>query len=96
MKSNHSIVTLPKWAKEIAPQPKRYVKDLLKTFAFSKMKEYERKAQWFQEKYKAPFSVFQKKAVSGKKENTRFWDDYIVWKGIDAAYQKWAKRYEEL
>ena len=60
------------------------------------MKEYERKMQGFQKKYKLPFSAFEKKVISGKKENARLWDDYIVWKGIDAAYQKWVKRYEEL
>ncbi|MBI4137907.1 MAG: hypothetical protein HY472_01520 [Candidatus Sungbacteria bacterium] len=68
---------------------------MVKTAAFAKMKEYERQAQVFTEKYKTQFDAFEKNLLSSKKENTALWDDYLIWKGVEEARKKWMKRYEE-
>jgi len=87
-----STITLPKWIKEISPQPEKYLKSILKTLAFLKMKEYERQMQVFEKKYKTSFPQFEKKLKSQKKEDFNLWDDYLVWKGLYQAYQKWQER----
>lgn len=89
-------ITIPKWTREIAAQPKKSVENLLRTFSFLKMKEYERQIGSFREKYKIAFNRFEKKAQSGKKENAALWDDYLVWKGLELAHQMWEKRYHNL
>jgi len=89
-------ITLPKWIQEITPRPEKYLKSLFKTMAFLKMKEYQKQIQPYQEKYRFSFNQFEKKVKSQKKENFEIWDDYLVWKGLHQAYQKWLKRYHEL
>ena len=59
------------------------------------MKEYERQLQIFEAKYKASFPQMEKRIKAEKKENFELWDDYIVWKGLYEAYNKWRKRYQE-
>jgi len=95
-KKSNKTVSLPEWIKEISPQPIKYFKGLLKTVAFLKMKEYQRQIQPYQEKYKLSFDQFEKMVKSQKEENFEIWDDYLVWKGLHLAYQKWLKRYKEL
>lgn len=89
-------ITFPKWIKEITPQPEKYLKDLFKAIAFLKMKEYQKQIQPYQEKYHLSFNQFEKKVKSQKKESFEVWDDYLVWRGLYQAYQKWLKRYREL
>lgn len=96
MANKSSTITLPKWAREIIPRPQKYLKDSLKNLAFLKMKEYERQIQTFKQRYKISFNQFEKKVKSLKKENFKLWDDYLVWKGLNDAYQKWFKRYKEI
>ena len=88
-------IAVPKWTQEIAVQPKKSVRGLLKTFAFLKMKGYERQTDAFRKRYGVGFIPFEKKIKAGRKENFAQWDDYLVWKGLEAAYQKWQKRYKE-
>ena len=88
-------IAVPKWTREIAAQPKKSVRGLLKTFAFLKMKGYERETETFRKKYGVAFIQFEKKIKADKKEDFAQWDDYLVWKGLEAAYQKWHKRYKE-
>jgi len=92
MRRQNTTITLPKWLKEVSPHPEKYLKRLLKTLAFLKMKEYERQMQVFEKKYKILFPQFEKKLKSQKKENFKLWDDYLVWKGLYQAYQKWHQR----
>ena|SRR3990170_8092660 len=87
--------TLPKWVMELTPYPKQYVASILRNVVFAKMKEYERQRQVFESKYKIPFSQFEKRVKTQKTENFEFWDDYIVWKGLQNAYHKWHKRYQK-
>jgi len=87
--------TLPKWVTELTPQPKEYLTGILRSVVFAKMKEYERHMQVLESKYKISFSQFEKKVKSQKKENFELWDDYIVWKGLYEAYEKWHKRYQQ-
>jgi hypothetical protein len=88
--------TIPKWVTELTPQPKKYLTSILRGVAFAKMKEYEKQLQVFQAKYKIPFTEFEKKTSTQKKEQFELWDDYIVWKGLVEAQNKWLKRYQEL
>lgn len=86
-------ITLPSWLKEISPQPKIYLKRLLKSSAFVKMQEYKKKLQIYEIKYRTQFDEFEKKVKSLNKENFEMWDDYIIWQGLNKAYEKWQKRY---
>ncbi len=86
-------ITLPNWVKEITPQPKNYFKKLLRSSAFVKMQEYQKKMQIYKMKYKIEFNDFENKIKLQKKENFEMWDDYIVWQGLNNAYEKWQKRY---
>lgn len=95
MAQQTTTITIPKWARELTTQPQKPVKDLLKTLAFLKMKEYERQTDVFRKKYKIGFTQFEKKIKASKKENFVQWDDYLVWKGMETAYQTWQKRYKE-
>lgn len=94
MPNKSSTITIPKWVREIAPAPQKYIKELLKALAFLKMKEYERELQPFKEKYKVSFEQFEKRLKSQEKENFKVWDDYLIWKGLYLTYQKWLKRYK--
>lgn len=67
----------------------------MKSVAFLKMKEYERQAESFRSRYKTSFRAFEKKIKSRKREDFNAWDDYIVWKGVEAASEKWRNRYKE-
>ncbi len=96
MSNKTSTIIIPKWVKEITQKPQKYIKEIFRNVAFLKMKEYEREIQPFQEKYKIPFEKFEKKVKSQKKENFEIWDDYLVWKGLYLAYQKWFKRYKKI
>lgn len=96
MANKTSTITIPKWVWEISPQPQKYLKEIFKTLAYLKMKEYERQLQPFKEKYKISFEQFEKKVKTQKKENFELWDDYLIWKGLNQAYQKWFKRYKEI
>lgn len=96
MVNQTSTISIPKWAKERALHPVTSVGKMLKTLAFLKMKEYERQIEVFREKRKSTFSQFEKKVTARKKEDPEAWDDYIVWKGLEAARDKWQKRYNEL
>lgn len=96
MANNTSTIVIPKWIKEITPTPSKYVREIFKTLAFWKVKEYERQLQPFQEKYKISFEHFEKKIKSQKGENFENWDDYLIWKGLYSAYQKWLKRYKAI
>ena len=78
------------------PRTANPVRRLFKTIAFLKMKEYERQAQPFRERYDTLFPLFEKKITARKKEDTSIWDDYLVWKGLEAARAKWDRRYKEL
>jgi len=95
MNNKSSAIIIPKWFKEINRSPQSYMREMFKTLAFLKMKEYERELQPFKEKYKISFEEFEKKVKSQKKENFEIWDDYLVWKGLHLARQKWLKRYEK-
>ncbi|MEK7541447.1 MAG: hypothetical protein AAB533_01205 [Patescibacteria group bacterium] len=88
--------TIPKWAQETMPRATRPVSRLFKSIAFLKMKEYERQTQTFEERHQMPFLMFEKKIGALKKEDAAAWDDYLVWKGLEAAREKWRKRYEQL
>lgn len=92
----NSTVTVPKWIGEIAPQPKRAIVHWLKTITFLKLKEYERQISVFRGRHHMLFDKFEKKIRSLKKENTKLWDDYIIWTGLEEAYRRWEKRYNEL
>ncbi|MEK7532110.1 MAG: hypothetical protein AAB579_00685 [Patescibacteria group bacterium] len=94
MAQQTTTITVPKWIQKNAAETKPSVKDLLRTFAFLKMKEYERQTDAFRQKYKTDLIRLEKKIKTGKKENPELWDDYIVWKGLNLAYQKWVKRYK--
>lgn len=96
MANKTSTVTIPKWIREISPQPQKYLREIFKSLAFLKMKEYERQLQPYQKKYKITFEQFEKKVKSQRKENFQLWDDYLIWKGIYQAYQKWLKRYKQV
>jgi len=96
MANNTSTIIIPKWIKEIAPKPSKYIKEIFRTLAFQKLKEYERQLQPFREKYKISFEKFEKKIKSQRKENFEAWDDYLIWKGAQLAYQKWLKRYKAI
>lgn len=89
-------LNIPVWIKEITPSPKKYLDHLFKAMAFSKMQEYQRKQEPFKSAYKQDFPAFEKKLKTLKKEDFKKWDDYIIWKGIYQAYQKWLKRYQLL
>ena len=91
MARQSSTITLPKWIKEISPEPEKYLKGILKTLAFLKMKEYERQMQVF-EKIQNLFSSIWEKIKTSKKEDFNLWDDYLVWKELYQAYQKWQER----
>ena len=95
MDNKTATITVPEWTKEITQSPQKYIKDIFRNIAFLKVKEYEREIQPFQEKYKISFEKFEEKAKSQKKENFEIWDDYLVWKGLDLAHQKWLKRYKK-
>jgi len=96
MANNSSTIIIPKWVKEITPSPSKYIREIFRTLAFWKLKEYERQLQPFQEKYKISFEQFEEKVKSQKKENFEIWDDYLIWKGLHLAHQKWLKRYEKI
>jgi len=87
--------TLPEWVAELTPQPKEYLTGILKSIVFAKMKEYERQLQVFEAKHNTLFSQFEKKVKAQKKEDFELWDDYVVWKGLYEAYNKWHKRYQK-
>ena len=78
------------------PRTANPVRRLFKSIAFLKMKEYERQIQPLRERHKMPFPAFEKKVALLKKEDDSAWDDYIVWKGLEAAREKWERRYEEV
>ena len=88
--------TIPKWVEELTPQPKKYLTSILRSVAFAKMKEYERQIQPFEAKHRVPFERFEKRIGRQKQERFALWDDYIVWKGLHEAYQRWLNRYREL
>lgn len=92
----YSSLTIPKWAGEAMPRAARPVHELWKNIAFLKMREYERQTGSFRERYRMPFSAFEKKALSRKSERFAEWDDYLVWKGLEAAAEKWRQRYRAL
>lgn len=89
-------LNIPGWIKELSPAPKKYLAHVLKTMAFSKMQEYQRKEEPFREKYQQDFSNFEKKVKKLSKEDFEKWDDYVVWKGIHQAQKKWRKRYQSM
>ncbi|MCK4474039.1 hypothetical protein KAU40_02120 [Candidatus Parcubacteria bacterium] len=93
MNNKTPTIIFPKWIKEVTPNPSRYVKQIFRNLAFLKIKEYERQLQPFQAKYKMSFEQFEEKVKSQKKENFEIWDDYLIWKGLHLAHQKWLKRY---
>lgn len=96
MSNKISTITFPKWIKEISPFPQKFLKNLIKSFVYLKMKEYERQLQPFENKYKSTFWEFEKKVKFQKEENFKIWDDYLIWKGLYLSYQKWLKRYKEI
>ena len=96
MSNKISTITFPKWIKEISPFPQKFLRELIKSFVYLKMKEYKRQLQPFENKYKVTFEEFEKKAKFQKKENFKIWDDYLIWKGLYLSYQKWLKRYKEI
>jgi hypothetical protein len=96
MAASTSSISIPGWVKEFSPRPKKYIKGLFKTLAFLKMKEYERQSEIFRRKYKTSLNRFEKRMNAQKKESFNTWDDYLLWKGLEGAHQKWERRYREL
>jgi hypothetical protein len=47
----------------------------------------ENKLELFRKKYNSSFNDFEKKIKSSGKENIKYWDDYIEWKGLSKYYQ---------
>lgn len=59
-KNYPKTITLPKWIKEISPQPEKYLKGLFKIIAFFKMKEYQKQKLRLEERYLAlPSSMME-------------------------------------
>lgn len=96
MLNKNSTTIFPEWVKELSPTPEKYIRDFFKNLAFLKMKELEREMEVYEKKYRISFEEFEKKLKKKKKENFKSWDDYLVWKGIYLARQKWFKRYKEI
>lgn len=96
MTQNNTTITLPKWTEEVSRHPRQMIKNLLKSLAFSKMKEYERQAEIFENRHKTDFLQFEKKVLFGNKEKRDMWDDYIIWKGLEELRGKWLRRYNSL
>ncbi len=96
MQHNSPETETPEWVNELTGEPQQYLNRLLKMVAFSKMQEYDRKQEPFRARYNAEFPAFEKRVVEEDSEDTDAWDDYVVWKGVHAARQKWAERYRSL
>jgi len=88
-------VKVPEWVLEEATEEEILI-DWSTALALRKMQEYARQAEVYKQRYKLPFEEFERRVLSSDKENPEEWDDYVVWKGLHLAAEKWRKRYEEL
>jgi len=88
-------VKVPEWVLEEATEEEILI-DWSTALALRKMQEYARQAEVYKRRYKLPFEEFERRVLSSDKENPEEWDDYVVWKGLHLAAEKWRKRYEEL
>ena len=94
MSAQQVKVKIPKWVEKVPNKEELYL-DFLVSMALVKMQDYKKETEIYQGKYKMPFEKFEKKILAQKKENPKWWDDYIVWKGYHQAYNKWADWYKE-
>ncbi|MBC7251990.1 MAG: hypothetical protein H5T62_17150 [Anaerolineae bacterium] len=64
--------------------------------ALRKMQEYARQAEVYERRYNTTFEEFEQRVMTSDTEHLDEWDDYVVWRGLHLAAEKWRKRYEEL
>jgi hypothetical protein len=92
----NAVSQIPDWARQFSGNQKALLKRALRATALVKLGEFQRKREVFKNKYKTNFAGFKKKVEKSKKENPSFWDDLIVWEGIEKTLQKWQARYRQL
>ncbi len=88
-------VRVPDWVLEEATEEKILI-GWSTAVALRKMHEYIRQEEIYERKYSLPFETFEQRVLSSDQENFEEWDDYVVWKGLHLAAEKWRQRYQEL
>jgi hypothetical protein len=88
-------VKVPDWVLEEATE-ERILIDWSTALALRKMQEYGRQAEIYERKYSLPFEAFEQRVLSSTQEDFEEWDEYVVWKGLHLAAEKWRQRYQEL
>jgi hypothetical protein len=64
--------------------------------ASQKVAEYEQENQFFQRKYNATFSEFEREIQSSNEEVFEQEDDYMAWKFVVEGLAYWQEKVEEL
>jgi hypothetical protein len=76
--------------------PPRVREEAIRSHVLAQMLDLKRRLEPYEQKYKMSFSRFKRKVESLKEENFEMWDDFIVWEGLNDAYQSWKKRFESI
>ncbi|MBM4466262.1 MAG: hypothetical protein FJ014_12030 [Chloroflexi bacterium] len=88
-------VKVPNWVLEETTEEEILI-NWSTTLALRKMHEYGRQVEIYERKYGLPFEAFEQRVLSSEQEHFEEWDDYVVWKGLHLAAEKWRQRYQEL
>ena len=87
-------INLPSWVADL-PERNGLLMDLLLSTALLKVSTYRQHVASFQQRYGMNFKQFEREVLSSHKEKYTAWDDYVIWKGYQEAFNLWERRYRE-
>jgi len=88
-------IHIPTWVFEETTE-EEIIREWSLARALRKMQEYARQEAIYRQRYGLPFEEFEKRVLAAEREDLAEWDDYVVWRGLHLAAEKWRKRYQDL